>query len=31
MGATDEQYEAQAKLITSEMLFAASKFKENWK
>ncbi|GGH12497.1 hypothetical protein [Mucilaginibacter phyllosphaerae] len=31
MGATDEQYEAQAKLITLEMLFAASKFKENWK
>ncbi|KAA8485597.1 hypothetical protein BDE36_0374 [Arcticibacter tournemirensis] len=31
MGATDEQYDAQAKLITAEMLFAASKFKENWK
>lgn len=30
-GATDEQYEAQAKLITAEILFAASKFKENWK
>ena len=30
-GATDEQYDAQAKLITAEMLFAASKFKENWK
>ncbi|WP_345955313.1 hypothetical protein [Mucilaginibacter sp. PAMB04168] len=29
--ATNEQYEAQAKLVTAEMLFAASKFKENWK
>nr|WP_067054256.1 hypothetical protein [Mucilaginibacter sp. L294] len=30
-GATDEQYDAQAKLITAEMLFSAIKFKENWK
>ncbi|TFF37741.1 hypothetical protein [Mucilaginibacter psychrotolerans] len=30
-GATDEQYEVQAKMITAEMFFAASKFKENWK
>ncbi|MFA6084879.1 hypothetical protein [Mucilaginibacter sp.] len=30
-GATDEQYDTQAKLITAEMLFAATKFKENWK
>ena len=30
-GATDEQYETQAKLVTVEMLFAATKFKENWK
>ncbi|MES2267381.1 MAG: hypothetical protein V4520_11505 [Bacteroidota bacterium] len=30
-GATDEQYDTQAKLITAGMLFAATKFKENWK
>lgn len=29
--ATEEQYDTQAKLITAEMLFAATKFKENWK
>lgn len=30
-GASDVQFDTQSKLIASEMIFAASRFKENWK